>query len=63
MKIQTTRSELLDLIIFSSKAISPKTSTFILSGVLLEAGKELNVYSTDLETSIKNTMQVKSLTY
>lgn len=59
MKIQTTRSELLDLIIFSSKAISPKTSTFILSGVLLEADKELSVYSTDLETSIKSTMPVK----
>lgn len=59
MKIQTTRSELLDLILFSSKAISPKTSTFILSGVLLEVDKELNVYSTDLETSIKSTMDVK----
>jgi len=59
MKIQTTRNELLDLILFSSKAISPRTSTFILSGVLLEADKELNVYSTDLETSIKSTMQVK----
>ena len=59
MKIQTTRSELLDLILFSSKAISPKTSTFILSGVLLEAGKDLDVYSTDLETSIKSTLSVK----
>ena len=43
MKIQTTRSELLDLINFSSKAITPKTSTFILSGVLLEAGKDQRV--------------------
>jgi len=59
MKIQTTRNELLDLILFSSKAISPKTSTFILSGVLLEADKRLIIYSTDLETSIKSTMDVK----
>jgi DNA polymerase III subunit beta len=61
MKIQTTRSQLLDLIVFSSKAISQKTSAFILSGVLLEADKELNVYSTDLETSIKSSLEVKVL--
>jgi len=59
MKIQTTRSELLELILFSSKAISSKTSSLILNGVLLEAEKKLNIYSTDLETSIKSTMSVK----
>lgn len=61
MKIQTTRSQLLDLILFSSRAISQKTTAFILSGVLLEADKGLDVYSTDLETSIKSTMEAKVL--
>jgi len=59
MKIQTTRSQLLDTVLFCNRAINPKTSAFILSGILLEAGKELNVYSTDLETSIKSSMEVK----
>jgi len=59
MRFQTTRSELLDLILFSSKAINQKTTTFILNGVLLEADKKLNIFSTDLETSIKSTIDVK----
>ncbi|HAJ95526.1 MAG TPA: DNA polymerase III subunit beta [Actinobacteria bacterium] len=59
MRFQTSRSELLDLILFSSKTINQKTSTFILNGVLLEADKELNIFSTDLETSIKSTIDVK----
>lgn len=59
MRFQTTRGELLELILFSSKAINPKTPTFILNGVLLEVDKELNIFSTDLETSIKSSMGVK----
>jgi DNA polymerase III subunit beta len=59
MKFHTTRGELLDLISFSSRAINPRTSAFILSGVLLEAEKKLTVFSTDLETSIKSTIDVK----
>lgn len=59
MRFQTTRSELLDLILFSSKAINQKTSTFILNGVLLETDKKLNVFSTNLETSIKSILDVK----
>lgn len=59
MRFQTTRSELLDLILFSSKAINQKTSSFILNGVLLEADEDLNIFSTDLETSIKSTLEVK----
>ena len=59
MKFQTTKSELLDAILFSSKAINPKISSYILSGVLLDVGSELNIFSTDLETSIKTTINVK----
>ncbi len=59
MKFQTTRSELLDAILFSSKAINPKISSYILGGVLLDIGTNLNIFSTDLETSIKTTVNVK----
>jgi len=59
MKFQTTRSELLDAILFSSKAINPKISSYILSGVLLDVDQDLNIFSTDLETSIKTTISVK----
>ena len=59
MKIQTTRTGLLDRVLFASRAISPKVSSFILNGIMLDADEELTVYSTDLETSIKSTMKVK----
>jgi DNA polymerase III subunit beta len=59
MKLQTTRGELLDLVSFSSRAINPRTSTFILNGLLLEAEEKLTVFSTDLETSIKSSMDAK----
>ena len=59
MKFQTTRSELLDAILFSSKAINPKISSYILGGVLLDVDSDLNIFSTDLETSIKTTIIVK----
>lgn len=59
MKLQTTRGDLLGALLFSSKAINPKISSFILSGVLLDADTDLNIFSTDLETSIKSTLKVK----
>jgi len=61
MKFQTTRTELLDTILMASRAIAPKTSAFILSGVMLDAQENLTVYSTDLETSIKSSTSVKIL--
>jgi DNA polymerase III subunit beta len=59
MIFQTTRGELLELVSFSNRTINPRTSTFILNGVLLEAEDKLTVFSTDLETSIKSSMDVK----
>ncbi len=59
MKIQTTRSKLLDSVLFSNRAITSKTSNYILGGVMLEAEDNLNIYSTDLETSIKTSIDVK----
>ena len=60
MKIQTTRDSLLDKVIHVSRAMSPKVSNFILSGIMLETGEEsLNIYGTDLETSIKSSISVK----
>jgi DNA polymerase-3 subunit beta len=60
MKIQTTRDSLLNKILFVSKAISPKVSNFILSGIMLETNEtELNIYGTDLETNIKSSIKVK----
>lgn len=61
MKFQTTRTDLLETILFASRAISPKASSFILNGIMLDAEEGLTVYSTDLETSIKCTMEVKIL--
>jgi len=62
MKIQTTRDEILNKIMFINKAMSPKVSNFILSGIMLESSKKdnmLNIYGTDLETSIKSFIKVK----
>ncbi|GAI11371.1 unnamed protein product, partial [marine sediment metagenome] len=61
MKFQTTRTGLLDTILFSIRAIGTRVSSFILNGVMLDVGEELTTYSTDLETSIKSTMEVKVL--
>jgi DNA polymerase-3 subunit beta len=61
MKFQTTKAGLLDTVLFASRAISPKVSSFILNGIMLDAEEGLTVYSTDLETSIKCTMEVKIL--
>jgi DNA polymerase III subunit beta len=59
MKFQTTKTDFLDTVLFSSKVINPKTSTVILNGIMLDADRELTVYSTDLETSIKCRYPVK----
>jgi len=59
MKIQTTRDTLLDKVLYISRAMSPKVSNFILSGIMLEtADSLLNIYGTDLETSIKSSTKV-----
>jgi len=60
MKIQTTRDEVLNKILFVSRAMAPKVSNFILNGIMLEAeAATLNIYGTDLETSIKSNIPVK----
>jgi DNA polymerase-3 subunit beta len=59
MKFQTTKNDLLESIIATSKAIGPRAASFILSGVMLDAGDKLVAYSTDLETSIKCVTKVK----
>ena len=59
MKFQTTKTSLLNIILLASRAINPKTTSFILNGIMLETGRDLTVYSTDLETSIKCVKPVK----
>lgn len=61
MKIQTTRNDILNALLFANRAINPKTTTFILSGVMLEADEGFSIYSTDLETSVKSTIKAKVL--
>ncbi len=61
MKIQTTRNNILNALLFANRAINPKTTSFILSGVMLEADESFSIYSTDLETSVKNTIKAKVL--
>ena len=61
MKIKTTRDALLNKILFVSRAITPKITTYVLSGIMLEADNNLNIYSTDLETSIKTFVKAKVL--
>ena len=58
MKFQTTRNNLLDTALFVNKMINPKISSPILNGMMIDVGKELTLYSTDLETSIKSTVPV-----
>jgi DNA polymerase-3 subunit beta len=59
MKFQTTRSSLLDTTLFVNRVINPKISSLILNGVMIDTGKKLTLYSTDLETSIKSSVPVK----
>ena len=61
MKFQTTRDGILNKILFVSRAMSPKISNFILSGIMLEVeDNTLNIFGTDLETSIKSSVQIKT---
>lgn len=60
MKIQTTRDELLNKLLFISRAMSPKITNFVLNGVMLETeGSSMSIYGTDLETSVKSSTPVK----
>ena len=59
MKFQTTKNNLLETVLLVSKLINPKASSLILNGIMIDAGKKLTVYSTDLETSTKSTIPVK----
>ena len=60
MKIQTTRDGLLNKLLFTSRAMSPKITNFVLNGIMLEAEESsLSIYGTDLETSIKSSIGVK----
>lgn len=61
MKIQTTRTDLLNSIMFASRVISSKNTNYILSGLMMEADQELSVYSTDLETNIKTSIKANIL--
>jgi len=58
MKFQTTRNDLLDKIIFASKTTTPKSTIFVLGGIMLDVDETLNIYSTDLENSINITSKV-----
>ena len=59
MKFQTTKNDLLNAVLTTNKAIGIRASSFVLSGVMLDVGKVLTLYSTDLETSIKCETKVK----
>jgi len=61
MKVEITRSALLDKILFVSKTVIPKTTNYILNGMVLEAEENLNLLCTDLETSIKSQIEAKIL--
>jgi DNA polymerase-3 subunit beta len=61
MKFQTIKNDLLNAILATNKAISPRATSFILSGVMLDVQESLVVYSTDLETSVKCNTEVKVL--
>ncbi len=61
MKFQTTRNDLLDKIIFASKATTPKSTIFVLGGIMLDVGEMLNIYSTDLENSINISYEVNMI--
>ncbi len=59
MKFQTTKNDLLNALLTTNKAIGPRASSFILGGVMINAGEALTIYSTDLETSIKCESKVR----
>lgn len=59
MKFQTTKSNLLNTVLFVSRVINPKTSSLILNGLMIDTTNQLTLYSTDLETSIKSSIPVK----
>ncbi|MCL6086966.1 MAG: DNA polymerase III subunit beta [Actinobacteria bacterium] len=61
MKFQTTRNELLNKLNFASRIATSKSLISALSGIMIEVGDKLNIYSTDLETSIKSTLAVNIL--
>jgi len=56
MKFQSTRNDLLNKLNFASKIATSKSLISALSGILLEASDKLYIYSTDLETSIKSSI-------
>jgi DNA polymerase III subunit beta len=56
MKVSIARSEILDALTIASKGMSARSTLPILSGILFKAfGAELQLQSTDLEISVKNT--------
>ncbi|MDZ7838633.1 MAG: hypothetical protein U5N58_12165 [Actinomycetota bacterium] len=42
-----------------AESISSKNTNYVLSGLMMEADQELNVYSTDLETNIRTSIKAK----
>ncbi len=61
MKIETTRGNLLDAVLFTSRIISSKPTNYILNGIMLDADKALKIHSTDLETNIEKNIKVNVL--
>jgi len=59
MKFEIARSELLNKLNFASRVITSKSLISALSGFLIEADDKLYIYSTDLETSIKSSLNAK----
>lgn len=59
MKFEIARSELLNKLNFASRVITSKSLISALSGILIEADDKLYIYSTDLETSIKSSLNAK----
>ncbi|MBC7332999.1 MAG: DNA polymerase III subunit beta [Actinobacteria bacterium] len=58
MKFQTTKDNLLNELLFINRSLVSKPTIQVLNGVLMEANKLLDIYATDLETSIKTTLEV-----
>ena len=56
MKFQSTRNDLLNKLNFASRIATSKSLISALSGVMIEASDKLYIYSTDLETSIKSSI-------
>ncbi len=59
MKFEITKNELLNKLNFASRVATSKSLISALSGILIEADDMLNIYSTDLETSIKSSLKAK----